>query len=351
MSRGNAYAARLSALLRKEAYAVCRFRSAAMRALISQSLNGSPPDLIVADSLYALVNVPATPVPIALNCHNVEWLILDRYARLERNPCKRLYADFEARNMRVAEHGACLRSVACMVCSEHDAELLRQICPDRAIYVVPNCIDTDAYVQQQVEPGLNSEPVLLFQGGMDWHPNRDAVEYFLNRIFPAIREQFPGARFIVAGRNPSAEFVRKNVAGGGVEFTGTVPDMQPYLARATLGVVPLRIGSGTRLKILEAAAAGKAIVSTTLGAEGLQFEAEREIILADDPQQFAVAVVALLRNAERRKRMGQAARQRVIEQYNFATLRSAVDECISEVVRNKECNVADDRISDAKVGQ
>ncbi|PYT34817.1 MAG: glycosyl transferase family 1, partial [Acidobacteria bacterium] len=156
---------------------------------------------------------------------------------------------------------------------------------------------------------------------MDWFPNRDAIEFFVNQIFPLIRRDAPAAEFIAAGRNPPRELIDRFSAVPGVKFTGTVPDMRPFLQQAGVCVVPLRIGSGTRLKILESAAAGKAIVSTRLGAEGLDFVDGQEILLADDPVSFAGCIVALLRDPSRRRAMGEAACRRVRQQYSCETLK------------------------------
>jgi glycosyltransferase involved in cell wall biosynthesis len=328
---GKAYFGRLAALLGSKPYAIERFRSAEMTACISQHLQstGTSFDVIFADGLYTLVNLPPTNIPVALNCHNIEWVILERYAALERNPLKRYYAGVEARRMRAAERRACERSAVTMVCSDRDRGLLREICREQRIYVVPNCVDINRYNSCETEPDTKPAPVLLYQGGMDWYPNRDAVEYFVRDMLPAIRDQFPRTIFVVAGRNPSDGFVRKFSHVGGIEFTGTVPEMQPYISKATIIVVPLRIGSGTRLKILEAAAAGKAIVSSNIGAEGLEFKSGKDILLADDQNDFVNAVVRLLRDPQQRAELGRAARETVVNRYSEVMLRKTLGEAIS----------------------
>lgn len=325
---------RLAALATFKTYAIERFRDERMRTSIREQLQGGAFDAVFADSLYALANLPATKTPILLNCHNVEWRILDRYAGFEGNVLKRLYVKVEGHRLRRVEELALKESAACMVCSGQDGEFLDKVVEGKKIYVVPNCIDTARYAPDSTEAGSEfAHCTLLFQGGMDWYPNRDAVEYFTTAILPAVRKQMPKTRFVVAGRNPPEGFIQRISAKARVEFTGTVPDMRPYLAKATLAVVPLRIGSGTRLKILEAAAAGLAIVSTSLGAEGLEFRPGQEILLEDEPQRFADAVVALLRDAARRQAIGRAARHRVVERYSFACLRDQVCKCVSETIQ------------------
>jgi glycosyltransferase involved in cell wall biosynthesis len=157
------------------------------------------------------------------------------------------------------------------------------------------------------------------------------VEFFASSILPPLRELVPGVRFRVAGRAPAPEFRQRLESVAGVEFSGTVPDMRTEIARATVCVVPLRIGTGTRLKILEAGAMEKAMVSTHLGAEGLEFADGEEIVLVDDPASFAREVARLLQDPARRRTMGQAARHRVVKQYGTAVLQSALRDCLHHV--------------------
>jgi len=182
-----------------------------------------------------------------------------------------------------------------------------------------------------VPASSSDELTVLFQGGMDWFPNRDAVSFFVNQVMPVLRRRIPGVRFVVAGRNPSKSFLQEFAGQSDVAFTGTVADMREVVAKASVCVVPLRIGSGTRLKILEAAAMGKPIVSTRLGAEGLEFRHGYEILLADKPEEFAAQVAELLQAPETRERLGLAARSLVERQYSFAVLRAAVRDALAQI--------------------
>src|SRR5271156_4290316 len=175
---------------------------------------------------------------------------------------------------------------------------------------------------------------------MDWYPNRDAVEFFARAILPRVRAVFPEARLIVAGRNPPRQFVDQFRSDPKIEFTGTVPEMRPYLSAATVVVVPLRLGSGTRIKILEACAAGKPVVSTSLGAEGLGLAAEKEIILADDPDQFARSVVTLLRDPARRDAIAASARIVILERYSHLALKRSLETVISSLERAHDLGTA-----------
>jgi glycosyltransferase involved in cell wall biosynthesis len=320
MSQGSDYIGRIRSLLLFRSYSAERFRCQAMKARIDHHLLSSSFDLIICDSLYALANVPKTDVPVLLNCHNVEHVILSRYAQIERSYAKKWYARMESFLLRKAERTACRRSSYAMACSEHDRDMLVQLRPALPVFVVPNSVNTDLSFSFSSKENSSDAPVVLFQGGMDWYPNRDAVEFFAHSIFPFIRTECPHVRFVVAGRNPPANFVMKFRDDSSIEFTGTVADMTPYLSAATVIVVPLRLGSGTRIKILEACAARKAVVSTTIGAEGLQFKSGREIVLADSPRAFAESVVSLIRDSRRRERLADAARTAVVQRYSHAAL-------------------------------
>lgn len=324
------YGERLKSLLRLQCYSIERFRSPAMRERIQAQLHRAKYDLIICDAVYSLVNIPETTIPILLNTHNVEHIILNRYARMEKNPIKKYYAIAESSLMRMAERKSCRQIAGATVCSSLDREIFQKLRPDLPVVVVPNVVDTDAIQPATPERAAENSPVLLFQGIMDWYPNRDAVKFFASSIFPVIRAECPAARFIVAGRNPPIEFVASFSSEAKIQFTGTVPDMRPYLASATVVVVPLRLGGGTRIKILEACAAGRPVVSTSIGAEGLDLEKGTEILVADDPAEFARSVVNLIRDPARCDALSKSARAAVVERYSQSTLRKALDSLISE---------------------
>ena len=334
MSQGLDYLGRIRSLLSLRSYAVERYRSAAMRARIEAHLQREAFDLIVAEGLYAMVNLPDTAVPVVLNAHNAEYVIFQRYARLERSLARRWYARLEARWVKKTEKQVCERIALALVCSQTDRGLLTALHPDLSAVVVPNAVDTDSFAPAENDDNSDSppsDPILLYLGGMDWYPNQDAVEYFASEILPLVRQQVPRVRFVVAGRNPPRHFTAKFAGVPGVEFTGTVPDMRPYISAATVVVVPLRVGGGTRIKILEASAAAKAVVATRVGAEGLDLEQGREIILADAPNEFGAAIVELLRDPQRRRILGAAAREKIVQRYSQAGVGRSLDEVLAHV--------------------
>jgi polysaccharide biosynthesis protein PslH len=191
----------------------------------------------------------------------------------------------------------------------------------------PNCVDTESYLPAEDDDGAT----VLFIGAMDWLPNRDALDFVRLRILPQLLALAPAATLVVAGRNPSSDLRRRLAGIPSLRFAGAVEDTRPLLARAAAFAAPLRIGSGTRIKILEAAAMAKPIVSTTLGAEGLELSDGNEILLADEPRHFARAVADLLLDPGRRRALGRAARRRVAENYSLLALRHALRGAFTEL--------------------
>jgi glycosyltransferase involved in cell wall biosynthesis len=164
--------------------------------------------------------------------------------------------------------------------------------------------------------GAEQPATLAFIGSMDWAPNVDAVRYFVGEILPRLRSRSPASRVLVIGRNAPTDLLQTGTAG--VEVTGTVPDVRPFLASATAVVVPLRSGGGTRLKILEAWAMRKAVVSTSLGAEGLRAADNDNILLADSPEQFAVQCHQLLTDVPLRNRIAEGGYRTATELYDWS---------------------------------
>jgi glycosyltransferase involved in cell wall biosynthesis len=319
---------RLNALFSSLPFTVERFRSNAMRMRLERRLREHCFDVIICDSVFAAVNLPAEAAPVVMGSHNVEYLILERYADQQTNPLMAWYARTEASKLRRFEAAMYRRAVLGMACSRADAELLGRLCPGIRTVIAPNVVDVAEYGTAGVE-----EPsTIVYQGGMDWFPNRDALEYFVREILPLIQKEAPNVRLIAAGRNPSPEFCARFSDVPALQFTGTLPDLRPVIARAAVCVVPLRIGSGTRLKILEAGAMGKAMVSTTIGAEGLAFVPGEEILIADGPARFAGSVLDLLADPKRRQALGKAARERVVQDYDVAALGRAMAEVL-EIVK------------------
>lgn len=285
-------------------FAVSKFTSGEVRARIAQFLRGQSPDVAICDFLAASLTMPHAPgVPTVLFQHNVESALWARQARHEANLLKRAAFTIEAVKMRRYEARALRRFDRVIAVSDNDRRLMADMAPQCPIDVVPTGVDVRTYGEAAGrEP---AGPVVLFLGSMDWEANVDGVRYFCRDVWPRVRLAVPDARFRIVGRNPDPLVTR--LASDSIEVTGGVPSVIPYLADAAVMVVPLRIGGGTRLKIYEAMAAGRAIVSTTVGAEGLEVNDGEDIMIADSSFDFAAAVVSVLQAPELRRRLSAAA--------------------------------------------
>ena len=305
-----------------------RWRIPDVRALVRQRITDGV-DLCVADFLVAMPNLPdRTTVPTVLFEHNVEYLIWKRLHEVERRPWRRALLALEWRKMRSYEARACARAAVTVAVSEPDRALLNASSPGADIRAVPTGVDT-AYFHPN--GAIEAPATLVFTGSMDWYPNEDAILHFIETILPAIRREVPAVSLAVVGRDPS-ERLRAAAATAGIRVTGTVPDVRPYVAEATLYVVPLRVGGGTRLKIFEALAMGKAVVSTGVGAEGLPIESGQHFLQADSPEGFAQAVIALLKDPGRRQALGLAGRRLVEERYSWSHVAREFERHCEEVV-------------------
>ncbi|MGA9526771.1 MAG: glycosyltransferase family 4 protein [Terriglobales bacterium] len=313
-------------LPRPAPYAVSKFSHPKVRARVANWLSSGRCDVAVCDFLSASENFPERlPIPCVLFQHNVESSLWQRMAAVESNPIKKLAFTIESSKMTRYERATLGKFHHIIAVSEHDRQQMLAMNPACEITVVPTGVDTQKF--NVAPPSSADPPRIVFTGSMDWEPNIDAVEYFCAQIWPRILAEFPSAVFQIVGRNPFAKVQR--LASPSVEVTGTVPSVAQYLEKASVVVVPLRIGGGTRLKIFEAMAMGKAMVSTSIGAEGLAVENGRDLLLADDANAFAGAIILLLRDAAMRHKVEQAA-VRLAIQYDW----SQVVKQFAAVLRN-----------------
>jgi glycosyltransferase involved in cell wall biosynthesis len=265
-----------------------------------------------AETLHHAVEGPTVVV-----AHNVESVIWQRYFETERNPLKRWYIGKQWRKFERFERRALGEVTRTVAVSDVDADRLRDDFGVSRIDVVENGVDT-AYFQPSE---MTREPArLLFLGSLDWRPNLDGVAIMLERIFPAVRQLEPTATLCLVGRNPPDWLHRLAATIPGVELHATVPDVRPYLANCGLMVVPLRIGGGSRLKILEALASGVPVVSTRVGAEGLCLEPERHLTVVDEMDDLAPAIVRGIRNHAALLQQAEAGREVVLAQYDWDAL-------------------------------
>jgi len=306
-----------------------KWRVPRLRAESLRLMDGGQADVCVADFLTAVPNVRlGGKVPVVLFEHNVEHVIWTRLAAVEPRPWRRWVLRREARKMRRFEARACAQASLTVAVSEPDRELLAAEARGARVRAVPTGVDTSYFVPN----GQPDAPSLVFTGSMDWYPNEDAIVHFVEHVLPRIRQDVPAATLTVVGRKPTAR-LRAATEGEPVDVTGGVEDIRPYVSRAAVYVVPLRVGGGTRLKICEALAMGKAVVSTTVGAEGLPLVPGEHFIRADDPADFARAVVALLRDPQWRRALGAAGRRLMEERHSWPQVAREFEERCEEVAQ------------------
>ena len=296
-------------------YAVARYRSRALRDRIRELCAAGDVDVVVCDFLAPSLNVPdGLGQPTVLFQHNVEAMIWERHATVAKHPVKRAYMRRQWQRMLRHEQRECARFDHVIAVSAEDAAVFREQYGVAEASHVPTGVDT-AYFRPTGQVGRNMHEI-VFTGSMDWMPNEDAIRWFVKDILPLVRARVPDATLTVVGRNPSAS-IRALGDDPAITVTGSVPDVRPYIERAAAFIVPIRIGGGTRLKIFEAMAMERPVVSTAIGAEGLPVRDGVDALLADTPEAFADAVVRLLLDPALASRIGDAAASEVRAEYGW----------------------------------
>jgi glycosyltransferase involved in cell wall biosynthesis len=293
-------------------YTWAAFRHSRFSDNVHSALRETQYDLLHCDHIqvaYALLGVDAPPRLI--NEHNIEHILIGRLAEHAPDTLRRAAILWQARKTRVSELRTLAAFQRCVVVSDVDRLEIGRMLPGLPVTVVPNGVDVATFT---VRSGTYSPYLMVFTGAMDWRPNIDGIAWFVSEALPRIRQRIPQADLVVVGRNPSGALIRK-LGASGVTFTGTVEDVRPYMERAALIVVPLRVGGGTRLKILEAWAMGKPVLSTSIGAEGLPAIDGRNIALADTAEELAEEAARLLNEPEAAARLGTAGRNVVEDRF------------------------------------
>ena len=312
-------------------YAVGQYRSRQYRDKVSELLATKTFDMVVSDFLPPIVNLPRKlPCPAVLFTHNVESEIWRRHAETAQGTVRRFLYDTQYRRMLAFEGRALQRFDGVLAVSDADRETFARLYPGVAaneIHVVRTGVDTDYFTPAASAP---ESVELVFTGSMDWLPNEDGVLWFCQEVLPLVHAAMPDVTLSIVGRAPTPA-VKRLAEVRGVRVTGRVDDVRPYMSNAAVFVVPLRIGGGTRLKIFEAMAMAKAVVSTTVGAEGLPVTDGRDIVLADDPDRFAHAVLQLLRDLSARRQLETAARALVAEHFDWSAVARDLDHALSQL--------------------
>jgi polysaccharide biosynthesis protein PslH len=323
-------------------YIVSSHYSPLYRTVVQDQVASFQPDLVLCEwTPYTIYANALTSVKKLVAAHNVEADIWQRYYQNEENRLRRWYIREQWRKVAAFERTALSWVDAAFAVSELDRQRLLQGRPGLPIAVVPNGVDLD-YFRPMREPVGRDD--IVFTGSMDWRPNQDAARYFVAEILPLLRRERPNLNCTFVGRSPPSD-IRALADKPGFQVTGTVDDVRPFVARAAVYVVPLRIGGGSRLKILEALAMGRPVVSTTVGAEGLDVEPDRHVVLADDPRSFAASVLKLLDDRDRCSRMAAEGRRLVEERYGWDALSGKLASFIQEIARTEAPEIPSAEVS------
>ena len=265
---------------------------------------------------YDLRRAPPGQKPplLVVDSHEIAYDLARQFAAAQGSLGRRIFAGVNWPKLRREELRTYRGADGVYLCSAADERRLLEQVPDACTAVVPNAADVE-YYQPRVTDSPPDGRTVVFFGLLSTVPNIDGVTHFAQNIWPRIAAAHPEARFKIIGGRPPPSLMA--LAGSRVELTGFVSDLRPHLAAASVVVVPLRLGGGTRLKIVEAMAMGKAIVSTTLGAEGIEAVPGRDLLLEDEPAEFANAVNRLLAEPDRAVRIGQSARQMAVDRYGW----------------------------------
>lgn len=268
-------------------------------------------------------------VPTVLDVHNIEHELLLQMAK-SGSAARRLFSLVEFRKLRREEIQFWRGATCCIATSKVDSELVASHI-NRDVPVIPNGVDLE-YFQYSAAEGKQDS--VVFVGAMRYRPNADAAHWFVEQILPIIRVSVPDVTFTIVGADPPADLMALADCPN-VSVTGTVADIRPWLQSAQVAVVPLRIGSGTRIKILEAFAASRPVVSTTIGATGIEVEHRTNLLLADDARGFAASVIELLTQPERAARLASNATSLVRKQYQWNSISSSLNDVYVELARSR----------------
>lgn len=326
-------------ILKGKPFTIAKYHSELMVNKINELLEKNLYDVLHFEMLHTgqyiveLSNIHR--VEICLDLQNIDSLIWKRLADTESDPIKKLILHWQYNKFLNLERMLSPLFDCCICVSTEDEERLRAINPFARTVVVPNGVDTDYFMPIDSK---EDEHQIVFVGSMDWQPNEDAVLYFCDKVFPLIKKKIPQIKFYIVGSNPTERVIKlRNIDG--VIVTGLVDDVRDYISQSAVFVVPLRIGGGTRLKILQALAMKKAVVSTSIGCEGLGLIHNEHLLISDNPKEFAKSVMLLLNDKDLRYRLGENGRKLVEDQYDWKSISIKLDAIYRRHLRrrNEEC--------------
>ncbi|HEY5004642.1 MAG TPA: glycosyltransferase [Ktedonobacteraceae bacterium] len=307
-------AQQLASIIRNRSYLADTYYHKEVQQAINDILAQDAYDAVIFESVFMAGYRVPEGVAVIIDQHNIEHELLQRTYEQEEAWSRKWFNWWEARKLKPIELARCRNAQGVLVTSEREYLLLKKLVPQCRAAVVPNGVDTNIFNKINGQPEIAGR--IVFTGTMNYYPNIQAVLFFARECWPRIQAEIPEATWQIVGKSPPPE-VAQLAELSGVTVTGAVADVKPYLAAASVAIAPLLIGSGTRLKILEALAMHKAVVSTSVGCEGLAVETGKHLSVADQPELFAQEVIDLLHHPEKRVALGNAGRALVEADYSW----------------------------------
>ncbi|MEW6052146.1 MAG: glycosyltransferase family 4 protein [Candidatus Zixiibacteriota bacterium] len=329
-SRFRWYLLLLFNLLSLTPYSVWRFRTGQMARKLRVMIAEGNFDLVHIDTIALAGYIKYLGrVPAVLNHHNIESSLMLRRGYSEKNPLVKLYILLQGWKLRRYERLLAPRFALNLTVSELDALELLRFCPGAKTEVVPNGTNVEYFRPRPDEQATS----MVWVGGMNWYPNRDAMTWFCEELFPRIRARVPQATAVIVGQDPAKRVLELAAHDPTIKVMGYVDDIREHVARAAVFVVPIRVGGGTRLKILDAFASGKAVVSTTIGAEGIGATNGTEILIGDSVEQFVDQAVRALTDISLRRKLESNARQFVERNYAWGIIGETLKQCYQNAAK------------------
>lgn len=304
-------------LFRKEPLSLLKRYSNKVQEEVDLLLKNNKIDAVICDRLTETLYILKRQIRAfkVYSTHNIEYLIVQRFSELTTNIFKKMASLLEYKRTMRYERNVWRSFNFAIAVSETDKNIMSKFMHPQHVFVIPNGIDTEYFKSKSNDSVPFS---IIYTGQMGWYPNEDAVVYFKDKIYPLIKKEIPTLKFYIVGSNTSDKVKKLGVGDSNIEITGRVDDIRTCIEKAAVCVVPLRIGSGTRIKILEALSMQKPVVSTHIGCEGLDVTDEENILIADEPNKFADKLITLLKDGVMRQRLGSAGRMFVKQKYDWS---------------------------------
>lgn len=323
----------LKSIFTVDPFTINWLKSGKMRNIIRRTASKAEFDIIHFDtiSLAEYFN-DVGKAPKILNHHNMESHLLMRRSIIEKNILKKIYYKMEGHKLKYYEKSHCGKFDVNFTVSEDDKQLLQSLIPGKRIEVVPNGVDIEYFRRGEIEPVPRS---IIFAGGMNWYPNLDAIVYFCHEVWPLLKREYPDISFTVVGAHPPSAVLEMAEKDPSIKVTGFVDDVRHYFSCSEIYVCPMRDGGGTRLKILDTLSMETALVSTTMGCEGIDVVPEKNVLIADNPTQFVNQISRIFEDVTLRRKLGAEGRKLVAGRYAWEVIGSKLKDIYSDLVKMK----------------